>query len=49
LTYHEAGNELVLDGVFWRQFVTNGGSFFVPTNVRERISQEPREDDINPS
>src|SRR5215831_14890912 len=46
LPYHEAGNALVVEGVVWRQFVTNDGSFFVPANVRERISQEPRKDRI---
>src|SRR5262245_51998251 len=42
LPYHEAGNALVLE--VWRQLVTSDGSFFVPANVRERVSQEKRED-----
>src|SRR5262249_54113869 len=44
LPCHEAGNALVLLGVVWRQLVTSDGSFFVPANVHERISQEPPED-----
>src|SRR5262249_18926832 len=37
----------VLESVVRRQFVTSDGSFFVPANVRERISQEIRKERLS--
>src|SRR5262249_46618564 len=44
LPCHEVGNARPSAGVVRRQFVTNDGSFFLPANVGERISQEKLED-----